>query len=300
MAEWMSCLFTWGWGKDGQLGLGDPKGLNKCNPTRIEQGVPSNVCAVSCGGEHSAALTADGALYTWGGGRCGQLGLGDWTGHRSPQRVASLKGHFVRLVVCGSFSTAAVTDAYELFTWGCGREGQLGHGDRSSPKAPRLVEALRDTPIVSVSFGEHHTAALTRDGELLAWGCAGGGRLGLGEDGGEDELLPRQVEALEGIPLSGVACGESFTVAISREEGRVYSWGHGEHGELGQEAETTVSQPCSIPSSRFQHEIPCQLSCGRQHTLLLTEAGNVYTWGRGLNGQLGHGSRGDQRCGPTS
>jgi len=129
------------------------------------------------------------------------------------------------------------------------------------------------------------------------WGSGSAGKLGLGEEAaeGEDELLPRRVEALQGIPLSGVACGEEFTMAISREEGRVYSWGTGLQGELGQGAEVIVHQPCSIPQSRFQHETPRQVACGRQHTMVLTESGNVYTWGRGVNGQLGHGERADLR-----
>ncbi|NXN61727.1 RCCD1 protein, partial [Rynchops niger] len=45
-------------------------------------------------------------------------------------------------VSCGSRHTAVVTRGGELYTWGWGKYGQLGHGDNSSSDQPRRVEYL--------------------------------------------------------------------------------------------------------------------------------------------------------------
>ncbi len=50
------------------------------------------VCQVSCGEHHSAALAADGRLFTWGRGKAGALGHGDFNSLSHPQLVRALKG----------------------------------------------------------------------------------------------------------------------------------------------------------------------------------------------------------------
>ena len=69
-------LFTWGWGKDGQLGHGE-KASTKA--PRVVEAAAHNIDQLSCGGWHTVCLTSEGQLQVWGSGRCGQLGLGDWT-----------------------------------------------------------------------------------------------------------------------------------------------------------------------------------------------------------------------------
>ena len=108
-----------------------------------------------------------------------------------------------------------------------------------------------------------------------------------------EQLAPKQVKALQGIPCHTVSCGELFSVAVSRQEGRVYSWGDATLGQLGQEdTGPAVLQPCSIPHLA-QHRV-LDAACGSSHTAVLTDGGSLYTWGKGMNGQLGHGRRKDQ------
>uniref|UniRef100_A0A8B9TDL7 Alpha-mannosidase n=1 Tax=Anas platyrhynchos TaxID=8839 RepID=A0A8B9TDL7_ANAPL len=65
------------------------------------------VDAVSCGSRHTAAVTRDGELYTWGWGKYGQLGHGDNTSSDRPQRVEHLVAEGLRAqeVVCGPWNT---------------------------------------------------------------------------------------------------------------------------------------------------------------------------------------------------
>ena len=83
-------VFSWGWGKDGQLGHGDRRSEKR--PTNLEFLKGHDIVQVACGGWHSASLTVNGDVFTWGSGRCGQLGQGDWASHRLPCVVAALQG----------------------------------------------------------------------------------------------------------------------------------------------------------------------------------------------------------------
>ncbi|NXJ95289.1 RCCD1 protein, partial [Corythaixoides concolor] len=48
----------------------------------------------------------------------------------------------VSKVSCGSRHTAVITRGGELYTWGWGKYGQLGHGDTASSDQPRRVQYL--------------------------------------------------------------------------------------------------------------------------------------------------------------
>ncbi|NWR55420.1 RCCD1 protein, partial [Bucorvus abyssinicus] len=48
-------------------------------------------------------------------------------------------------VSCGSRHTAIITRGGELYTWGWGKYGQLGHGDNASSDQPRCVQYLLAT-----------------------------------------------------------------------------------------------------------------------------------------------------------
>ena len=81
-----------------------------------------------------------------GDGEHGQLGHGEGAGrrpHPSPRAGDELSGVRLLQVECGTHHTAAVTAAGQLFTWGAGGFGQLGHGARQGESVPRAVSALR-------------------------------------------------------------------------------------------------------------------------------------------------------------
>ena len=62
--------------------------------------------------------------------------------HRSyntPKMIESLQGKHVRDISCGSGYSAAITSNGELYTWGQGHRGQLGHRDCSNQSKPKQV-----------------------------------------------------------------------------------------------------------------------------------------------------------------
>ena len=91
---------------------------------------------------HGLALTADGAVWSWGGGASGQLGHGDMQTQLLPKKIEALAGQRVVAVSAGANHSLALTAGGAVFTWGTGGHGGLGHGeDLSNQLLPKLVEA---------------------------------------------------------------------------------------------------------------------------------------------------------------
>ena len=96
------------------------------------------VVGVSAGGYHSAAVTADGRVFSWGLGRDGQLGHGDTEDQLTPKLITALAGH--RIVhVDGSYHSIMVTASGRVFSCGFNSRGQLGSGDTEDCSVPTEV-----------------------------------------------------------------------------------------------------------------------------------------------------------------
>jgi alpha-tubulin suppressor-like RCC1 family protein len=90
-----------------------------------------------------------------------------------------------------------------------------------------------------------------------------------------------------------VACGDGHTAVVT-EGGGVYTFGKGSYGQLGHGDEENQLAPRRVPAAGFNGERVVMVAAGGAHTVALSEAGHVFTWGFGEFGQLGHDDRGDQ------
>ena len=149
---------------------------------------------MSAGDYHSLAITADGAVWSWGGGAYGRLGHGDEQNQLLPKKVDALTGQRVVAVSAGGVHNLVITADGGVWSWGTGDFGKLGHGDRQRQLLPKKLEAFADQRVVAVSAGEHHSLARTADGAVFTWGKGEPGCLGHGEDL-SDQLLPKKIEA---------------------------------------------------------------------------------------------------------
>ena len=243
-------------------------------------------CVVACGHTHTAVVTSDGELHTFGNGDEGELG------HREqsffpvnvPKRVDALVGKRVVHVACGSHHTAVVTSDGDLFAFGDGDFGQLGHGGEDSEWVPRLVDALVGKLVVQVACGWYHTAVITSTGEVHTFGSGEEGPLGHG--GHNNELVPRRVEALAERWVVQVSCGREHTAVVT-SDGELHTFGMGALGRLGHGDEENKFVPTRVDKLMGKRVV--QVSCGKQHTAVVTSEGDVFTFGAGFLGKLGHG-----------
>ncbi|CAK8993706.1 E3 ubiquitin-protein ligase HERC2 (HECT domain and RCC1-like domain-containing protein 2) (HECT-type E3 ubiquitin transferase HERC2) [Durusdinium trenchii] len=226
----------------------------------------------------------------WGSSEHGQLGIGSLPTEDkavAPRLVEGLRSVPVKQVASGGFFSAAVSESGELYTWGHGKDGQLGHGDLKDVHMPRAVRSLQSKVVRSVSCGEHHVGAVSEVGILYTWGRGQNGRLGHG--GHENELLPKPVETMSGHAVGLVACGEFHTACILQSTPHVYSWGLGLSGRLGHGDEQDRQTPAFVEALTGMQV--STIACGGHHTAAVGDHWQVMTWGGGAFGKLGHGNR---------
>ncbi|KAH7521117.1 hypothetical protein JRO89_XSUnG0110100 [Xanthoceras sorbifolium] len=249
---------------------------------------------ISCGLFHSG-LIVDGKLWVWGKGDGGRLGFG----HENSAFVPTLNPYLddsVRCTALGGMHSVALTSLGQVFTWGYGGFGALGHSVYHRELFPRLVEGAWNGKIRHIATSGTHTAAITESGELYTWGRdEADGRLGLGPGRGPNEggglSIPSRVKALP-VPVAAVSCGGFFTVVLT-EEGQLWNWGANSNYELGRGDKVGGWEPKPVPSLEGVRII--QIACGGYHSLALTDEGKVLSWGYGGHGQLGHSSTLNQK-----
>lgn len=99
-------------------------------------------------------------MYTFGGGEHGQLGHGDKVNKVKPTLVQALNEIFLQQITCGWSHSVALTSKGEVFTWGNGDHGKLGHGSGKKVSTPQLVDKLVGHKVVRVASYNEHTACL--------------------------------------------------------------------------------------------------------------------------------------------
>ncbi|KAI5078096.1 hypothetical protein GOP47_0007920 [Adiantum capillus-veneris] len=299
-------VFCWGEESGGRLGHGIDADV--AHPQFVEALSSTNIEFVACGEYHSCAVSLSGELFTWGDGthNVGLLGHGNDVGHWLPKRLNSpLEGLRIASVSCGPWHTALVTSSGQLFTFGDGTFGVLGHGDKSSTWIPREVDSLKGLRTVRVACGVWHSAAVVEvmvgsssssncsSGKLFTWGDGDKGRLGHGDK--EQKLVPTCVAALVEHNFRNVACGHSVTVGLTLS-GQVFTMGSTVYGQLG-DPHADGKVPKRV-EGKLRDAFVEEVACGAFHLAVLTSKGEVLTWGKGANGRLGHGDFEDRKV-PT-
>lgn len=206
------------------------------------------------------------------------------------RRVDSLQSSNIVMIGAAKYHSCALSKAGELYMWGHGRGGRLGHGDEATHPEPRLLHSLRSHMIVSVSVAENHSLALSSLGDVFSWGSDRFGQLGHGA--GEGSCTPRRVMgALKKCKVVGIAASDTHSVCYDSQND-VYAWGCNKSGQLGLIG-SSINTPhlVTLPGSSkkgTQLSISIlQITAGHCSTLLLRSSQHaqnehdVFQWGFG-------------------
>ncbi|XP_010547681.1 PREDICTED: ultraviolet-B receptor UVR8 [Tarenaya hassleriana] len=280
-------VYSWGWGDFGRLGHGNSSDLFTPQPIKALHGI--RIKQIACEDSHCLAVTMEGEVQSWGRNQNGQLGLGGTEDSLVPQKIQAFEGVRIKMVAAGAEHTAAVTEDGDLYGWGWGRYGNLGLGDRNDRWVPEKVTSAGGERMAMVACGWRHTISVSFSGALYTYGWSKYGQLGHGDF--EDHLVPCKLEALSNCFISQISGGWRHTMALT-SDGKLYGWGWNKFGQVGVSDNVDHCSPVQVRFPNDQRVV--QVSCGWRHTLAATERNNVFSWGRGTNGQLGHGESVDR------
>ncbi|KAL5826515.1 hypothetical protein ACOSQ3_018364 [Xanthoceras sorbifolium] len=220
-------VYGFGSGKRGQLGISTERIKSVSIPQVINGFEDVEIVDISANGDHSAALSADGHLYTWG------KGFNSTPDVHCPQCLPS-SSRFTKAVLGWNHALVLTGDG-EVLMLGGSHHGLLSDPEKMSP-AKRLSEnaneaalervAARDgVKVVQIATGAEHSALVTEEGTIMTWGWGEHGQLGLGD--ARDKTYPQAVTLGDNVKNRDtkfqVYCGSGFTYAIGMHGGCVPS-----------------------------------------------------------------------------
>ncbi|CAI5469127.1 unnamed protein product [Closterium sp. Yama58-4] len=191
------------------------------------------------------------------------------------------------LVFTVTSSSRALKDAtcqLEVWSWGRGDSGQLGHGEENPEWTPRRIESLS---LEISALAAPAAAAVAAAADALRFPTRGQAATGA--------VRSASLSSLKEQLRAGVSCGISHSLLWLR--GRLWVWGRGDGGRLGLGNEISLFSPTLNPNFLGETAVR-SAAAGGLHSLAVSERGELFTWGYGGFGALGHGefTRRDVPC----
>lgn len=170
-----------------------------------------------------------------------------------------------------------------------GRKGGELVNSKNTQWSPVRLEALKDIKVraVNKSCISPFCFAITEDGEVYAWGRNEKGQLGLGDT--DDRKVPTLIEELTGYDITEISSGKNHTLFLT-SEGKVLVCGDNSHGQCGVgKAPSQITKPKLMS---YSGPDVVHVAAGAEFSVILDEAGNIYSCGLPEYGQLGHNDDG--------
>ena len=247
--------------------------LNSSEHTSLEQHQMTDVLVMSCGRAHTLCICkTDGALYGWGSNDKGQLGL-EYENYKFCEPYTDDN---CEKDICFEPNIDENTNSESFFqATNIEIERHLGaqylHNESDTINSFEQSHKSNNETELSENTREN-----TRENECI------------GINSSPWSLLK--------IPIATLACGYNHTLLITSKGGQIFSFGDNKFGQLGLNDTINRNKPTHV-STVHDGTNPFFVSVagGYSHSLALTINGEVYSFGRGAEGQLG-----DNFSGPTS
>ncbi|KAI6652028.1 Secretion-regulating guanine nucleotide exchange factor [Oopsacas minuta] len=282
----MQAILAWGSNNHYQLAI--------CN--QDDQSIPHitapfdrthvcNIASIGGGGAHTFIQFVDGSVYLCGWNKDGQTaGSTIFNDVIVPTPVLGISQ--VKRIACGWTHTLVCTIEGVVFTWGSNTFGQLGTDKIVAyTNKPILLDpsAFNEEAISSIACGMRHSGCVSITGRVYSWGSGNKGQLG--REGNHAIPGVLGVEILKDTHIIDLYMGNGHSLLLS-ENRKIFVCGDNSYGQCG--LECALDKPYILKPVKLENvDAVVKIDCGWQHSLLLTEKGEVYSWGRCDYGQLG-------------
>ncbi|XP_011935248.1 PREDICTED: regulator of chromosome condensation isoform X4 [Cercocebus atys] len=278
-------VYSFGCNDEGALGRDTSVEGSEMIPGKVE--LQEKVVQVSAGDSHTAALTEDGRVFLWGSFRDnnGVIGLLEPMKKSMVPVQVQLDVPVVK-VASGNDHLVMLTAGGDLYTLGCGEQGQLGRvpelfanrGGRQGLErllVPKCVMLKSRGSRGHVRFqdafcGAYFTFAISHEGHVYGFGLSNYHQLGT--PGTESCFIPQNLTSFKNSTKSwvGFSGGQHHTVCMD-SEGRVFAWGMGTNYQLGTGQDEDAWSPVEMTGKQLENRVVLSVSSGGQHTVLLVK-----------------------------
>lgn len=172
---------------------------------------------------------------------------------------------------------------------GKNEKGQLGNGNQNNQSTAQESKILNQHNFVSIKCGGIHSLFLSNNGKVFGTGNS----FALGNYTHETTVKTiKEIEFFKNKHIKHIYCG--YSSSFFQSNTKLYCSGRNTDGELGADSdEERIYEPTEVllPFSNNKNEKVIDIKGGYNHTLLLTNQGNVFSTGYGNSGALGHGTK---------
>jgi alpha-tubulin suppressor-like RCC1 family protein len=277
-------VFCWGANDNQQLGTDTSVNGNTHLISDFSEAV-----SLTCGANHTCALTSEGQLWCWGSNVSGQLGIGGGTEIKMALPTIVNTATRTEAVAAGGLHTCAIT-SNTMYCWGSNVDGRLSTENTDGAViTPSPVMMMPEGDLRAVTAGGGHTCAVVGiSNSVLAtcWGINEKGQTGTGNTVSPATpklVLTNQTTNLDSV--SFVSAGSEHTCALRGDDGVVWCWGYERNGRLGRELIGSNAVFAQRPELSLGS--PVQLALGGAHTCALLANSEVFCWGSNSFQQLG-------------
>lgn len=297
-------VYSFGSNSLGQLGHGlDQEGnpVDEFRPRLIRSLQGIRIIQAAVGAGRTMLISDAGKVYAFGKDLFGEAEHGGVQGSKNmntPQLVESLKDIFVVQAAIGNFFTAVLSREGRVYTFSWGSDERLGHHTNPGDVTPHpLLGPLENIPVVQIAAGYCYLLALACQPSgmsVYSVGCGLGGKLGHGSR--SDEKHPRLIEQFQTLNLQPmVVAAGAWHAAVVGRDGRVCTWGWGRYGCLGHGNEDCEHIPKVVEALSGVKAV--HVATGDYTTFVVSDNGDVYSFGCGESSSLGHNMQADGQQG---
>ncbi|KAH6865648.1 hypothetical protein BKA58DRAFT_225362 [Alternaria rosae] len=171
----------------------------------------------------------------------------------------------------------------EVYTFGSNKNVTLGFGDEDDRQYPERITLRRPDHLLQRFYREH------RERQNQYWAATGAPMQDSGLLQARSTVdLPTHIRNTP-IVIQDVRMSKLHTAVLTTDPiSNLYMCGHGPGGRLGTGNETTRYQFACIESGGLGQKKVAAVALGQNHTLAITEEGEIYSWGNNAYGQLGY------------